>query len=46
MNFVRWLLMLKEFARLRRSVPANRMRGEPPRLDPKKVYYDPKQFRR
>lgn len=46
MRLIRWLLYLKEFARLHRKEPANRMQGEPPRLDPKKVYYDPKQFRR
>lgn len=44
----RWIRFLKdclELAGLHRRERI-RMRGESPRLDPKKTYYDPKQFRR
>lgn len=43
MRIAHWLLTLLEFARLHRAEHANRMRGEPPRLDPKRSYWcDPK----
>ncbi len=44
MPFVRWLLTLREFAQLHSAERANRMRGDSPRLDPKRSYWcDPKQ---